>query len=119
MILSKNNPKEIINNSSYSNELKSIANKVFNGERITFDEGVLLYKEAELGFLGTLANYVREKKNGNYVYFTSFDRYIYCVDVRDGRIIWKQFMNGNSLSSPVVDDTKTGIHSTISGMSPY
>ena len=69
MILSKNNPKEIINNSSYSNELKSIANKVFNGERITFDEGVLLYKEAELGFLGTLANYVREKKNGNYVYF--------------------------------------------------
>ena len=56
MILSKNNPKEIINNSSYSNELKSIANKVFNGERITFDEGVLLYKEAELGFLGTLAN---------------------------------------------------------------
>ncbi len=69
MILSKNNTKEIINNSSYSNELKSIANKVFNGERITFDEGVLLYKEAELGFLGTLANYVREKKNGNYVYF--------------------------------------------------
>ncbi len=69
MILSKNNPKELINNSSYSNELKAIANKVFNGERITFDEGVLLYKEAELGFLGTLANYVREKKNGNYVYF--------------------------------------------------
>jgi aminodeoxyfutalosine synthase len=69
MILSKHNPKEIINNSSYSNELKAIANKVFNGERITFDEGVLLYKEAELGFLGILANYVREKKNGNYVYF--------------------------------------------------
>ena len=69
MILSKHNPKEIINNSSYSNELKAIANKVFNGERITFDEGVLLYKEAELGFLGTLANYVREKKNGNYDYF--------------------------------------------------
>ena len=69
MILSKHNPKELINNSSYSNELKAIANKVFNGERITFDEGVLLYKEAELGFLGTLANYVREKKNGNYVYF--------------------------------------------------
>jgi aminodeoxyfutalosine synthase len=69
MILSKHNPKEIINNSSYSNELKAIANKVFNGERITFDEGVLLYQEAELGFLGILANYVREKKNGNYVYF--------------------------------------------------
>jgi aminodeoxyfutalosine synthase len=69
MILTKHNPKEIINNSAYSNELKAIANKVFNDERITFDEGVLLYKKAELGFLGTLANYVREKKNGNYVYF--------------------------------------------------
>jgi aminodeoxyfutalosine synthase len=69
MILTKHNPKEIINNSAYSNELKAIANKVFNDERITFDEGVLLYKKSELGFLGTLANYVREKKNGNYVYF--------------------------------------------------
>lgn len=69
MILSKHDPKELINNSSYSTELKAIANKVFNGERISFDEGVLLYKEAELGFLGTLANYIREKKNGNYVYF--------------------------------------------------
>jgi aminodeoxyfutalosine synthase len=69
MILSKHAPQELINNSSYSKELKAIANKVFNDERITFDEGVLLYKEAELGFLGTLANYVREKKNGNLVYF--------------------------------------------------
>jgi len=69
MNLSNNDPKEIINNSSYSTELKAIANKVFNNERISFNDGVLLYKEAELGFLGTLANYVREKKNGNYVYF--------------------------------------------------
>ena len=69
MILSKHNPQELINNSNYSKELKAIAQKVFNGERITFNEGVLLYKEAELGFLGTLANFVREKKNGNYVYF--------------------------------------------------
>ena len=69
MILSKHNPQELINNSNYSIELKGIAQKVFNGERITFNDGVLLYKEAELGFLGTLANFVREKKNGNYVYF--------------------------------------------------
>ena len=69
MILTNHNPQSILNSSSYSNELKAIAKKVFNDERITFDEGVLLYKEAELGFLGTLANYIREKKNGNYVYF--------------------------------------------------
>lgn len=50
-------------------ELKRIARKVFDGQRITFDEGVYLYEHGELGYLGTLANYVREKKNGKYVYF--------------------------------------------------
>lgn len=69
MILTKHNPQSLLNSSLYSDALKTIAKKVFDGERITFDDGVLLYKEAELGFLGTLANYVREKKNGNYVYF--------------------------------------------------
>ncbi|WP_317897046.1 aminofutalosine synthase MqnE [Aurantibacillus circumpalustris] len=69
MILTEHHPQTLILNSSYSPKLKAIATKVFNGERITFDEGVTLYKEAELGFLGVLANYVREKKSGNYVYF--------------------------------------------------
>lgn len=69
MILPNQNPESLLNSSLYSDALKAIAKKVFNSERITFDEGVLLYKEAELGFLGTLANYIREKKNGNYVYF--------------------------------------------------
>jgi aminodeoxyfutalosine synthase len=69
MILAEHKPQSLIKNSSYSPKLKAIAEKVFNGERISFDEGVTLYKEAELGFLGVLANYVREKKSGNYVYF--------------------------------------------------
>ena len=59
----------ILSNSSYSPALKNIAAKVFNGQRISFDEGVLLYKEGELGFLGSLANFVREQKSGNRVYF--------------------------------------------------
>jgi aminodeoxyfutalosine synthase len=50
-------------------ELKSIAEKVFSGNRITFEEGVLLYEKGELGYLGILSNYVREKHNGNYTYF--------------------------------------------------
>lgn len=62
-------PKEIIHHSSVSQALKSIADKVFNGERITFDEGVTLYKEGSLSFLGTLANFVREKKSGDKVFF--------------------------------------------------
>lgn len=50
-------------------ELKKIAEKVLSDERISAEEGVLLYEKAELGFLGALANYVRENKNGNNVYF--------------------------------------------------
>lgn len=69
MILSENNPDTLIANSLVSDKLKAIANKVFKGERISFEEGVTLYKEAELGFLGVLANFVREKKNGDKVYF--------------------------------------------------
>lgn len=55
--------------SKLSNDLKKIAEKVLDNQRITFDEGVLLYEKGELGFLGTLANFVREQKNGNNVYF--------------------------------------------------
>lgn len=59
----------VINSSNYPEDLKRIADKVFNGERITFEDGVTLYEKAELGFLGTLANFVREKKSGNKVFF--------------------------------------------------
>lgn len=55
--------------SNLSKDLKKITEKVVANERITFDEGVLLYERGELGFLGTLANYIREQKNGNNVYF--------------------------------------------------
>ncbi|MCG3166517.1 MAG: Aminodeoxyfutalosine synthase [Bacteroidia bacterium] len=61
--------KSFLEKSSVSSELKKIAEKVFSSERISFDEGVLLYKKGELGFLGMLANYIREKRHGDYVYF--------------------------------------------------
>lgn len=61
--------QSILSGSNISNDLKIIAQKVYAGERISFDEGVLLYQKGELGYLGSLANYIREKKNGNYVYF--------------------------------------------------
>lgn len=59
----------IFSNSEISVDLKQIAVKVINGERLNFDDGIKLYKEAELGYLGVLANYIREKKNGKRVYF--------------------------------------------------
>ncbi|MBN2669672.1 MAG: aminofutalosine synthase MqnE [Bacteroidales bacterium] len=52
-----------------SNALKQIAEKVFANQRISPEEGLLLYQEADLGFLGTLANYVRERLHGDKTYF--------------------------------------------------
>ena len=64
------NPQELILQSTLlSNELKNIAKKIFNNERITFDDGVYLFEHANLSYLGTLANFVREKKNQNFVFF--------------------------------------------------
>ncbi len=62
-------PLEMISKSDISIGLKKIASKVISGERITFDEGVMLYKEGSLSFLGTLANFVRERMNCDKVYF--------------------------------------------------
>jgi aminodeoxyfutalosine synthase len=59
----------ILNDPDLPQALKSIAQKVQNQERITFDEGVYLYEHAELGYLGTLANYIREQKHGDKTYF--------------------------------------------------
>lgn len=61
--------ESILLDSALPKDLKKIAEKVYNNERITFAEGVLLYNKGELGYLGSLANYIREKKNGNNVYF--------------------------------------------------
>ena len=49
--------------------LARIAEKVYNDQRITEDEGLLLFEKADIGFLGVLADHVRVKNNGNYTYF--------------------------------------------------
>jgi aminodeoxyfutalosine synthase len=56
-------------NSNLDGDLKAIAEKVQNNQRISFDEGVLLYEKGELSYVGVLANHIREKKNGNKVFF--------------------------------------------------
>lgn len=63
------NPFSVIEASNISPQLKAISEKIKQHERLSFEEGVLLYKEAELGYLSALANVVRERKNKNYVYF--------------------------------------------------
>ncbi len=49
--------------------LKPIADKVRGGERLSFDEGVQLYRSPDLLAVGWLANYVREQKHGNVTYY--------------------------------------------------
>lgn len=49
--------------------LRVIAEKVHANKRITPEEGLTLYGKAPLGFLGALANHLREKKHGDKTYF--------------------------------------------------
>ena len=50
--------------------LKPIREKVEAGERLTLEDGILLYSDdVPLPELGELANLVRERKNGNYAYY--------------------------------------------------
>jgi aminodeoxyfutalosine synthase len=48
---------------------RTIAEKVMAGERITPEEGILLFEEGEVGYLGTLANAIREHRHGDHTYF--------------------------------------------------
>jgi aminodeoxyfutalosine synthase len=50
-------------------DLRLIAGKILSRERITEDEGVLLFEKGSLPFLGSLANHVRERLHGNKTYF--------------------------------------------------
>jgi aminodeoxyfutalosine synthase len=59
----------LLNNPILEEPLKAIAQKVQNHQRITFDEGLYLYEHAELGYLGVLANFIREEKHGDKTYF--------------------------------------------------
>ncbi|MDB5137481.1 MAG: mqnE [Mucilaginibacter sp.] len=59
----------LLQDPNLSADLKHIAQKVLNSERINFDEGVLLFEKGELGYLGVLANYIRQKKHGDKTYF--------------------------------------------------
>lgn len=59
----------LLEDTSLSDELRRLAGKVLNEERITFDEGVYLFEEAPLGYLGTLADHIRRKRHGAVTYF--------------------------------------------------
>lgn len=49
--------------------LRSISRKVKLGERITDEDCLALFEKGTPGFVGGLANYIREKKHGDKTYF--------------------------------------------------
>ena len=59
----------VIRGSRVSEALKTIAGKVLTRERISPEEGLLMYREAPVAFLGMLANHIREERHGDRTYF--------------------------------------------------
>ena len=51
--------------------LSNIEEKVYSGERLSFDDGLFLEEHVDLLTLGRLANIVRERKNGNLAFYNT------------------------------------------------
>ena len=54
---------------SLPTELSTIAEKVENRERLSFEDGVTLFRSNDLIAIGSLANQVRERLNGDLTYY--------------------------------------------------
>src|SRR5437016_1052371 len=60
---------EVLKNASLNKRLLAIADKVQGNQRISDDEGMLLFEKGDLGFVGALANYIAGRLHHNKVYF--------------------------------------------------
>jgi aminodeoxyfutalosine synthase len=63
------NPHPTTGFRTYDARLEPIAAKVFAGERLTYDDGLTLYRSSDVLAVGWLANWVREKLHGDVTYF--------------------------------------------------
>ncbi len=50
-------------------DLKNIAQKVKQQQRITDEEGIMLFEKGSLSFVGALANFIRQRLHGDTTYF--------------------------------------------------
>ncbi|PWU06050.1 MAG: aminofutalosine synthase MqnE [Verrucomicrobia bacterium] len=64
-----------MSSSAISPELRSIFEKVEDGVRISNEEALVLYRSWDLNGLGSIANILRERKNGNFATYIN-NRYI-------------------------------------------
>src|SRR5829696_1801399 len=49
--------------------LQAIADKIYEGQRITDEDGLLLFEKASLSYVGALANFVRHRLHGEKTFF--------------------------------------------------
>lgn len=61
-------PRQIVA-AATDRELQQIGEKILAGNRVSYEEGVVLFEKASLPFVGALANWVREQKHGHKTYF--------------------------------------------------
>ena len=64
-----NTLKSLVANGLADDDIKNIAYKILDGNRISDDEALALYQRADLGMLGMLAFEVKRRKSGNNVYY--------------------------------------------------
>jgi aminodeoxyfutalosine synthase len=61
--------QQLLSNSKYPTQLIDIANKVYNQQRLTVEDGLVLFEQGTIDYLGILANHVRESKYGNKTFY--------------------------------------------------
>ncbi len=61
--------ERLLRDEKLSPALRKIAEKTVQQQRITPEEGRLLYEEGSMSYLGVLANYLREQRHGDVTYF--------------------------------------------------
>jgi aminodeoxyfutalosine synthase len=64
-----NTLKSLVANGLADDDIKNIAYKILDGNRISDDEALALYQRADLGMLGMLAFEIKRRKSGNNVYY--------------------------------------------------
>jgi len=69
MIVTQLRLSEVFKQANLDPALLKIAEKVKNQQRITEEEGQLLFEKGELGFVGALANHIAERLHNGKVYF--------------------------------------------------
>ena len=60
---------ELLNSFEEGILFKKIAEKILANKRISDEDGMMLFEKASLGLAATFANYIREKKHGDFTYF--------------------------------------------------